>query len=249
MKGGRMKTMNRCMVLGVFVLGVCVSAQGQKSPEEMTKALEEMKQRDAESRADRLERRLAEAIREIDRLTGDLAAANAALAQARAETEHVRQRARDLEEQLRLYGAVPRVAAIASPDGDIPLVSARQIQITGERYIGKPVRLVGCTFSTAHANYTNTVPGIERQPDGSIRILRSNDPPRWIGLIFTDANGNHFFHAYASKDRYAELLLGLKRGTKIDISAVVVPTLAPPESVDDPADRYALICESIEVAP
>jgi hypothetical protein len=241
--------MNRFIHVAILIaLALCSApAQGQMTTAEKLKALEEMKQRDAQSRADRIERRLAEANQEIQQLRDELAAATAALDQAKAETAQAHQRARELQDQLALYGAVPHDAGDPIVAGETPMVTARQIQITGERFAGMAVRLAGCTFATAHANYTSTVPGIEKQADGSYRIQRTNNADNWIGLIFTDANGNHFFHAYAPKDRYADLLLAMQRGTKIDITGVVVPTLMPGTEEGDPADRFALICETIEV--
>lgn len=233
----------------MWTLAICMIpaalALAQVPPEEAARLLEEMKQRDALARADRLERRLAEAQKEIERLSSELVQAQAALVDAKKAAEASKARVHELEDQLAFVG-VSRSAALDGALGDVPEVSARQLQIVGERFVGRTVKMSNCTFSTAHGNYTNIVPDIEPQPDGRVQILRQSHPERWVGLIFTDAAGHHFFHAYAPKDRFADLVLGLSRGTRLNITGVIAPMLKP--DADSP-DRYVLICDSIELAP
>lgn len=233
----------------VWMLAICVipaaRAFTQVPPEEAARLLEEMKQRDALARADRLERRLADAQKEIARLNDELAQAQAALIEAKKAAEASQARIRELEDQL-VFTGIARSATLDGSLLDVPEVSARQLQIVGERFVGRKVKLSDCTFSTAHGNYTSIVPDIEPLHDGRVEISRQNHPERWVGLIFTDSAGNHFFHAYAPKDQFADLVLGLSRGTKLNITGVIAPMLNP--DADSP-DRYVLICKTIELAP
>jgi hypothetical protein len=217
----------------------------QVPPDEAARLLEEMKQRDALARADRLERRLTEAQKEIDRLQGELASAQVALSQAKAAAEASAARIRHLEDQLAFTG-ISRSHALDGSLDAVPEVTARQLQIVGERFVGRQVKLSDCSFATVHGNYTNIVPDVEPLTDDRWQILRQSHAEKWIGLIFTDAGGHHYFHAYAPKDRFADFLLGLARGTRLNIAGVIAPMLSPDA---DSQDRHVLICESIVPAP
>ena len=123
-----------------------------------------------------------------------------------------------IQEELTKYKPRNKLAAA---DG-IPIVTAKQIKVTGERCVGKEVRLLDCKFMKVDNVWVQ---------------LTLKKKEELVGFMFDDSEGTYFPRAVASKKQYVDFLLSLKRGARFNVSGVIVEV----------SDDYFLFVKTIEL--
>jgi hypothetical protein len=165
--------------------------------------------------------RVAELTKQVDALKTQLRAAQADAEVQRKTAEKLRADLQTANARLEQLTPANKLATGATPE-----VTAPQLEATGEKYVQKTVRMVGVAFKAADNDFVTNV--------------NSADP--LIGFSVVDRDGVQYLFAFASKNRYADLIVGLKRGQKLNLEGLVVRLNT------GGLDWYGLICSKIEIA-
>ena len=136
--------------------------------------------------------------------------------------------------------------AIITPSNDLAADGTDEITVTkletmGEKYENKIVKMTDLGFIKADNESLDLLPGITISDNGLISRVNTREMENWIGFMVSDSNGRLFQRVYAYKKDYGELIVGLKRGQKINVRGVVLGL--------SNAGWYGLICTKIEVVP
>jgi len=133
-------------------------------------------------------------------------------------------------EKQKLLAEIKRLSVFApsnslAADDGIPTVTTDRVNALLSEYDGKQVKMLNCRFL-----------GVDR--DGATdRIQGGND--KWISFDFQDSKGKYFHHAFASKENFAEFLLSLQKGEKLNLQGTIV-------EIDYAGGSPALIATQIE---
>lgn len=118
-------------------------------------------------------------------------------------------------------------------------VTADRIQTMGEQYENKPVRMLDCEFYEVTDTYITSLPGVTIASNGLISRIDVREQEKWVGFTVSDKQEKNFYFLYALKADWAEYLLALKRGDKVNLKGVVV-------KLD--ATDHGIVCTGIERA-
>lgn len=120
-----------------------------------------------------------------------------------------------------------------------PEVTAKQVEVLGEKYEGKTVKISQCKFLESNVNLVSELPGVTLESNGLQSVLDAREHQKWIGFALHDSAGTFFQFAFASKVDYGEVLAAMKKNTQLNLVGRVVRmsgTLA-----------YGLVCSDIEI--
>lgn len=126
----------------------------------------------------------------------------------------------------------------ADEEAAIPVLSIKQLELTGERYVGQTVKMAG-QFGRAGSSRVDSLPGITTASNGLLSSINTSEKAKWLDFSFTDKDRNSLWDAFAPKEQYIEMMLSLEEGTPIRIRGVVV------ELFHRPGD-FGIVCETIE---
>lgn len=120
-------------------------------------------------------------------------------------------------------------AAALGFDSSVPNVTAKTLEVFGEKYKGQIVQMSGCRF----IDISNTYPNMFVE-------LHAPEYRNYCGLSVEDSKHDIFLFAFALKEEYGATLLGLKRGDAIALKGkcVGIPLLT---------SKYGLLCTEIKV--
>jgi hypothetical protein len=94
-------------------------------------------------------------------------------------------------------------------------VTSKQVAHTGERFVGRRIRITGCT-TVEPTNLFNGI--IEMFYAGQEDCL---PPGGWLVLTFFDAKGNNDLNAWAAADAFADTIFGLDEDAKVTLEGTV----------------------------
>jgi hypothetical protein len=103
-----------------------------------------------------------------------------------------------------------------------PVVTIPQLNLLGERYDRKAVKLRKVVFSGADNLWVEQLPGVAIADNGLVTTVDVTESQKWIGFSVRDGDYESFTRCYASKAVYGELLAAMKRGTKLTLYGYVV---------------------------
>ena len=141
---------------------------------------------------------------------------------------------REAAEAVAKKSRVEAEAATKTRDG----ISLQRLAVFGDEYVGKKVRFSNVKFSGIVQSGVSAFPMIQIKTDGLITIYRKNEAEKWVNFAFIGKESNFCNYTLASKELWAEFLLGLKRNDNINVEGVVVDL---PSSTD-----YGIIVTHIE---
>lgn len=101
-------------------------------------------------------------------------------------------------------------------------VTLKQLAITGEKYEGKPVLLKNIAFLEVNNGWVELLPGVTLATNGSLSRINTTEMDKWVGFYVRSDDGEMFQLMYAPKGRFADMLIRLERGEKLDIEGEVV---------------------------
>jgi hypothetical protein len=116
-------------------------------------------------------------------------------------------------------------------DDSVPSVTAKMLEVFGEKYRGKTVQMSGCRFVDVDSGYANMLADGFHAPEYRDRC----------GFFVRDSKGDLFQLAFASKDTYGTTLLELKCGAAVALKGKCVELPGHPGF-----GKYALICTEIK---
>jgi len=112
--------------------------------------------------------------------------------------------------------------ADSNDSSDLPEVTWKMIETTGEKYDGKMIRMTNITFAESSTSWVNQLPGITLSTNGLVSRVDSKQLEKWIGFFARDKKGDFGQRYFALKSDFADTLLSLDRNTIIDIVGIVV---------------------------
>ena len=127
-----------------------------------------------------------------------------------------------------------------SGDGDVPEVTAKQIEVMGSRWAGRRVRMSNCYFlgvDTWFVEYLEDALADDPPPGG---VQPEPEPEGWVGFYFDDQRGDVVQYGYAAMERFGDQIVALKRGSRIRVAGVVVRMIGPLGDV-----VYGLVCDEV----
>lgn len=179
-------------------------------------------------------------------LTDDEKGMQAELAAARRDEGRVRPLATADQKRLASQQAVAEAAAakkkaIEREKADATEVTVKQIDVTGERYVDKVVKLIGCEFNEVGNYGVDDIPGVTISTNGLMSLINTREQAKWINVSVSDKSDRFFHKVYATKDPWFDRLEKLPRRSKMDIYGVVVKL--------DGAGNYGIIMADADLKP
>jgi len=149
----------------------------------------------------------------------------AKLDQNKAEAE---KRARAAKEQARRD----------AEEAKIPEITIQQLQILGEKYAGKRVRITGISFGGAGNTFVDWLPGVVLSDNGLQTVVNVDEMQKWVNFSVFDADLHTFSFAFVLKDKYGEKLAAMKEFHPISIHGYVIALRT--------AGDYGIVCDRID---
>lgn len=146
----------------------------------------------------------------LDRAKSDISIKDAAIADSE-------ERLKKLERELQLYKPS---AGLDAQDG-IPVVTAKRLEIYGQEYKDKTIRMLNCAFINVNNNWVDSLPGVTLRSNGLTSTLDLREKDKWVGFYIHDSEGTFWTYCFASKESTGEFLLSLADGAKIDLEGIV----------------------------
>jgi hypothetical protein len=145
------------------------------------------------------------------------------IAAARAEVASLQVAVAAEERRRRMErDAAARRAEFERAFADAPVVNAKMIRNTGDRYLSQVVRLRNWTFDDTIDAYVDYLPNVPAPAPLNASAKDMAELRRWVCLAAFDGQGDVFPRLFAHKATWVDLLNNTKRGTKIDVIGYVI---------------------------
>lgn len=107
-------------------------------------------------------------------------------------------------------------------DDSIPEVTFKKLDIVGERYRRKRVKVVGCRFKKLSTIYLDSLPSVRVSTDGLLTTIKTAEYEKWFGMWLEDKEGESYFKIFAMKAAWVDTFLEMKGDQLLNISGRVV---------------------------
>ena len=112
-----------------------------------------------------------------------------------------------------------RIAA----DKRTPEIALKHLMAVGERYVGKPVKLLSARFGGISNSGITSIPGVMVGTNGLLTRYDKKAADAWVGFTIIDRDGEIDFggHFFAPKDKWVDALLEMDKEQLVNIAGVV----------------------------
>ena len=119
-------------------------------------------------------------------------------------------------------------------------ITLKQLEITGDKYKHSQVRIQPLIFQGADNRFLDKLPGVMTSTDGVFSTINTEELHKWIGFAVSDDDGESCSYLFAKKEAFADRLVPMKPGTKIDVCGTVIELVLMPGT-------YGIVCDRIVV--
>lgn len=166
---------------------------------------------------DRLHAEINAKEKELDQLSSNIKEKDSKILQLKSQLDSI---------ELRVNNASKNETVNDNADqkvsSDLPEVTWKMIDTTGEKYDGKMIRMINLKFKESSNSWVNQLPGITLSSNGLVSTINVKQLEKWIGFYAEDKKGDFGQRYFALKSDFADTILSLDRNTVFDIVGVAI---------------------------